>query len=101
MTRDEALAALGHLEHLVRRSPDVPEALAEFRSHVAALKAVPGAGAAFCDNLAHAELNASQLFIPQERGNTGYTSRTYGVSLTILLLADIAAARRNLPKSLS
>ena len=102
MNRDQALAALGRLEQLARLSPEAPDAIAEFRRIVAGLKALPGAKTEFRENLTNVEASAAQLFLPQERSNSdmAYTGRTRGVSLTILLLADIAAARRNLPDGL-
>jgi len=100
MTRDEALAQLDKLEELARRSPYPKNALAKFKGVVAKLKAVPGASATFRENLTHAETSAAELFIPHEQANSAYTGRTRGVSMTILVLADIAAARRNLPTEL-
>ena len=101
MNRDEALTALSHLERLARLSPSSPEAIVEFRRVVATLKALPGSGPAFRENLAEAEASAAKLFAPHEQAKSAYTGRTFGVSLTILLLADIAAARRNLPDGLT
>ena len=99
MNRDEALAALDHLERIARASPETPAGIAEFRRVVAKLKKLKGAGSAFRENLTNVEASAAALFVPQERttSDMAYTGRTRGVSLTILLLADIAAARRNLP----
>ena len=102
MNRDEALAALDRLEQLARVPTETPAGIAEFRRVVAKLKKLSGAGSTFRENLTNVEASAAALFVPQERttSDMAYTGRTRGVSLTILLLADIAAARRNLPDGL-